>query len=539
MYIYVQNATSIVYYDNYYKKTDGDAGGMETGIDHKRCSYAKPSFEKFRTIKKNLKENSLVPVYRTIKDPGTDPASAYEAVREKYGFLLESIEGTHKNAGYSVIGTGVLLHITAGPEIKMTGEFNPADKFEGSKLCADSIYGILKSFEYEVPDIPGYSGGFTGYFSYDFALKANDIPVNPDTQAGFPLAEFMMPKVFVIFDHIRKNLTFLTFVTGDGKKDPDPEYEKAVAVIESTEKKILGAALGLSKKENENGLLGGGGQKKITYSSDVSEKQYEEMVRKAREYILDGDIFQVVVSRGCECDFPGDPYLIYRQMRRINPSPYMYFMDFSERQVVGASPEMLVRVKGRNISSVPIAGTRKRGRTEEEDIQLEKDLVTDKKERAEHLMLVDLSRNDIGRVSKYGSVRVTDFMSVEKFSHVQHMVSTVEGVLLDKKNSIDAFMSCFPAGTVSGAPKIRAMQIIEELEHKRRGLYAGAAGYIGLNENIDFAITIRTVVVKDKKAYFQSGAGIVAGSVPESEFQEAENKAASMRSAIESAGDLL
>jgi anthranilate synthase component 1 len=268
----------------------------------------------------------------------------------------------------------------------------------------------------------------------------------------------------------------------------------------------------------------------------ISQRSFEQAVKSVKEHIVAGDIFQAVISRRLDFPVNSDPFAIYTALREINPSPYMYYLDFGDEKVIGASPEMLVRVEKRRVTTVPIAGTRPRGRTKAEEDKLAKDLLLDKKELAEHTMLVDLARNDLGRVCRFGSVTVSEFMGIEKFSHVQHIVSTVNGMLRDNLDCYDAFKSCFPAGTVSGAPKIRAMQIIDEQEPGTRGLYAGAVGYIGFDRNLDFAIAIRTIQVRKDRAYVQVGAGIVADSVPENEWKETESKAAAMVRAIEHSG---
>jgi len=269
----------------------------------------------------------------------------------------------------------------------------------------------------------------------------------------------------------------------------------------------------------------------------MKQSEYEQNVRRAKEYIEAGDIFQVVLSQRLETRFSGDVLRVYRILKRINPSPYMYCLDFGDRKIVGSSPEMLVRVENRTVMTYPIAGTRPRGKTPEEDTRLEKDMLTDVKERAEHVMLVDLGRNDVGRVAEYGSVRVTKFMGVEKYSHVQHMVSEVEGRIMPGMDEFDAFKSIFPAGTVSGAPKVRAMEIIDELEKDCRGIYAGAVGYFSFNHNMDMAISIRTIIVEKDTAYIQAGAGIVADSIPEREYQESLNKAQGLLKTLEEAGE--
>jgi anthranilate synthase component I len=274
-------------------------------------------------------------------------------------------------------------------------------------------------------------------------------------------------------------------------------------------------------------------ERPLRCSEIMSKEAFLQAVTRVKEYISAGDIFQAVLSRNIEVDFTQDPFSLYRALRDINPSPYMYYLDFGNLQVIGASPEMLVRVEKRKVTTVPIAGTRLRGTTPEEDEELAHELLADEKERAEHTMLVDLARNDVGRVCKFGSVRVEDFMNIERFSHVQHIVSTVHGSLQDNLDGFEALKSCFPAGTVSGAPKIRAMQIIDEVEPDQRGLYAGAVGYMGFDRNLEFAITIRTIIAHNRKASVRVGAGIVADSVPENEWLETENKARAMVKAIE------
>jgi anthranilate synthase component 1 len=268
-------------------------------------------------------------------------------------------------------------------------------------------------------------------------------------------------------------------------------------------------------------------------TSNVTREQFEQMVRTAKEYIAAGDIYQVVLSQRFETEVAADPFTVYRALRHVNPSPYMYFLRVGDRSIVGSSPEMLVRVEGRRMQTHPIAGTRPRGRTEEEDVRLAEELKRNEKERAEHVMLVDLGRNDLGRVSSYGSVRVPTYMTVERYSHVMHLVSIVEGKLDERHDRLDALVACFPAGTVSGAPKVRAMEIISELENRRRGVYAGAVGYVDFAGNLDFCITIRTVVIENGHAYVQAGAGIVADSNPTAEYEETRDKARAVIRALE------
>jgi anthranilate synthase component 1 len=343
----------------------------------------------------------------------------------------------------------------------------------------------------------------------------------------------MLTKDCIVFDHAERKLYIFSspFLTYDA--DLKSEYKKSFAKILALRDHIAMLASGKrtgagQKQEKKN--------KKVDYIPSVSKEAFERSVERVKEHIVAGDIFQAVISRRMECMVKNDPFAIYAALREINPSPYMYYLDFGDEQVIGASPEMLVRVERRRVTTVPIAGTRPRGCNTLEDERLAHDLLNDPKERAEHTMLVDLARNDVGRVCRFGSVEVEEFMGVEKFSHVQHIVSTVNGVLKDNLDCYDAFKSCFPAGTLSGAPKIRAMQIIRDEEPQNRGIYGGAVGYIGFDRNLEFAIAIRTVIVRNGRAYVQVGAGIVADSVPETEWKETESKASAMLRAIEKAG---
>jgi anthranilate synthase component 1 len=384
---------------------------------------------------------------------------------------------------------------------------------------------------------PRFFGGMVGYFAYDcvyslFEKVREGKPAPQGDRNNVPDACFMFTKDCIVIDHRDRKLfifssPFLTYDT-----DIEEEYQKCAERIRALADHI-GALASRKKPRNTKRVSTG---KCTTFTSQISKDTFERSVDLVKEHIIAGDIFQAVISRRIECPITDDPFTVYAALREINPSPYMYYLDFGNEKIIGASPEMLVRVEKRRVTTVPIAGTRPRGKTREEDVQFAQDLLGDAKERAEHTMLVDLARNDIGRVCRFGSVEVSEFMTIEKFSHVQHIVSTVNGTLKDNLDCYDAFRSCFPAGTVSGAPKIRAMQIIDELESLPRGLYAGAVGYIGFDRNLDFAIAIRTIIVRDGTAYVQIGAGIVADSVPENEWTETENKAAAMKRAIEQSG---
>ena len=443
-----------------------------------------------------------------------DPDALYAAVKGKDSYLLESAEGGEKVARYSFIGFNPAAKLVIK---KGKVEFETYDpNLEGLKVIDDKPLEILRDlmgkFELQGGSGERFFGGFVGYFSYDLVRYYESLDEIPDP-LGDPDCEFILAKNNIIFDH-KAGKTLLT------QNEFGNFNEKNV----KAKLKEMAATFKLSSFEEKCNAG------KIT--SNLTDKQFKKIVRKAKKYIEEGDIIQVVLSQRFEAPFSGDTFAVFRNLKKINPSPYMYHLDLGERKIVGSSPEMLARVVGKKVVTYPIAGTRKRGSTEEDDKRLEEELLADKKECAEHLMLVDLGRNDIGRVAKFGSVKVTKFMGIEKYSHVQHIVSEVEGELTDDKDCFDALRSIFPAGTVSGAPKVRAMEIINELESIQRGIYAGSVGYFSFNGNMDTAISIRTVVFEKGKAYIQAGAGIVADSKPEQEYEETVNKAMGMLKAL-------
>ena len=484
----------------------------------------------------------ILPLCTELPLPDISPLDVYEALRTGCGFLLESMEGSEKLARYSFIGIDPDLIVSVGKTVETRGRepyVSIARDPEGSNPV-DQIKSILSRFHYINVRAPRFFGGMVGYFAYDcvyslFGKISEDPKKIPESHdAGGHDACFMLTKDCIIMDHRDGKIYIFSspFLTYDS--DPAEEYRASAEKIH-----VLAARLaGLSRTSRETPCHGISTPARAA-ASEKTQQAFQQAVRNVREHIVAGDIFQAVISRRLEYPVSNDPFAIYATLREINPSPYMYYLDFGDEQVIGASPEMLVRVEKRRVTTVPIAGTRPRGRTDEEDHQLAEDLLRDEKERAEHTMLVDLARNDLGRVCRFGSVDVSEFMGIEKFSHVQHIVSTVNGTLKDNLDCYDAFKSCFPAGTVSGAPKIRAMQIISEQEPHRRGLYAGAVGYIGFDRNLDFAIAIRTILVRNGRASVQVGAGIVADSMPENEWIETENKAAAMIRAIEQSGACL
>ncbi|MEE8348345.1 MAG: anthranilate synthase component I family protein [Acidobacteriota bacterium] len=437
------------------------------------------------------------------------PVSAFLRVSRgsERAFLLESVEGADKIGRYSFIGVD--------PERSFDGTF-------------DEFRRIFPEKQSEHPDLPPFTGGAVGAFCYEMVREFERLPDRKsigkailEAGSGPVLMDFYSN--ILAFDHLKHQIVIISH-----------EGEDRVRALE---KKLFEPSL---EELREGGLRLETPQEKSprNVNSNFSQEKFDAAVCRAKEYITAGDIFQVVLSQRFEAEFQGDPFNVYRALRYLNPSPYMFFLKRGDLSVAGSSPEMLVRVQGDGLEYRPIAGTRRRGRTTEEEALLEQELLNDEKERAEHLMLVDLGRNDLGRVSEYGSVKVENFMSVEKYSHVMHLVSALKGRLRPQLDRFDALKACFPAGTVTGAPKVRAMEIIEELEPARRGIYSGAIGYLDYTGNLDTCIAIRTIVFHGGKAYLQAGAGIVADSVPELENKECRHKAEALFRALEMGEEL-
>jgi len=469
---------------------------------------------------------NVIPTYKKIK--ARDPEAVYGAVKGKNTYLLESAEGGEKVARFSFIGFN--------PAAKLTIK-NGRIKFEvfdselrGLELKGNDPLEIMRNiiFQFNLKGKPlaRFFGGFVGYFSYDLVRYFYNLKGKTRDELKEPDCEFILTKNNIIFDHKEKK-TYLIHhqFTMPGQKINGLTSLTIKKELEKIENEIYSARTKPPVKKQK--------RKSNNFISNIPKIKFKENIRKAKKYILDGDIFQVVLSQRLETNFNGDEFMVYHNLKRINPSPYMYYLDFGERKIVGSSPEMLVRVEKRKVVTYPIAGTRPRGKTPAEDEKLEKEMMGDEKEKAEHIMLVDLARNDVGRVAKFGSVKVKKLMAVEKYSHVQHLVSEVCGELKNNENEFSAFKSIFPAGTVSGAPKVRAMEIIDELEPGRRGIYSGAVGYFSFTRNLDSAITIRTLIFEKDRLYIQVGAGLVADSKPEREYQETMNKAKAMLKALE------
>jgi len=469
-----------------------------------------PTLEEVRQLKKY---GNLVPVCRDIQADLETPVSAYlKIARGNYSFLLESVEGGERLARYSFIGTEPSL-------VLRTGNENPVDPLNLVEREFAQLHPV------PIANLPRFHGGMVGYLSYEVARYFERLPHPDQDPQGLPESVLMLADTLLVFDHITHKIKVVTHVHLDG--DVDAAYREATCKIDDLvyrlEQPIHSKAPKIAPPNRSE------------MSSNFSQAEFEAMVSQAKEYIYAGDIIQVVLSQRLARRTYASPFAIYRALRSVNPSPYMYYLHLGDFYIVGASPELLVRVEDGTVSTHPIAGTRRRGKDATEDLALAEELKGDDKERAEHIMLVDLGRNDIGRISEPGTVEVTQLMDLERYSHVMHLVSHVQGKLQAGLSQFDALRSCFPAGTVSGAPKIRAMEIIAELEKEKRGPYAGAVGYFDFSGNLDTAIAIRTIVIKDNMAYIQAGAGIVADSIPEREYQESLNKAQAMLAAIDRA----
>ena len=469
------------------------------------------------------KKGNLIPVYREIVADMETPVSAYRKIEGNSSFLLESVEGGEKIARFSFLGSEPVLSIRSkGRNIEMA-ENGKTEKFHGDPIS--KLKDILSRYKpVKNPDLPRFHGGLVGYIGYDAVRFIENIPdKNPD-DLGLPDMYFVLTDTILAFDHVSHKIKIISNALVQG--NPARAYDEAVKKIDAIIKKMEKP---LKPEEIELDLS----NRKLHVKSNMTKNGFEKAVNKAKEYIRAGEIIQVVLSQRFETGIPSEPFNIYRVLRTINPSPYMYYLKFGDIKFIGSSPEVMVRLEDGTATVRPIAGTRPRGADEEQDRTLIKDLLADEKERAEHLMLVDLARNDLGRVCKPGSVKTTELMTVEKYSHVMHIVSNVSGELAKNKDAFDLFRASFPAGTVSGAPKVRAMEIIDELENTKRGPYAGAVGYFSFSGDLDTCIAIRTIVASRNRAYVQAGAGIVFDSVPSREYQESVNKAKALMKAIE------
>jgi anthranilate synthase component 1 len=468
-----------------------------------------PTLEKFRELRS---QGNLVPIYREIAMGSETPLSAFLKVRRGgYSFLLESVEGAERAARYSFVGTEPY-------RVLSTAE---GDKTDPLKIIAEEL-GKYKLAP--LSGLPDFCGGAVGYLGYETVRRFESLPSPQPDPLALPESVFMFVDSLLIFDHATHKIKVLSHARPEG--DRESAYQAATRKIDEMVKRLGHHTPPVTTDEPKESA---------EISSNFTRQEFEASVERARQYIIAGEAIQIVLSQRLSRHTNAHPLSIYQALRGINPSPYMFFLDLKDFQIIGSSPEILVKAVNGTVTTRPLAGTRPRGKNKAEDARLEKELRSDEKERAEHIMLVDLGRNDIGRVSSAGTVRVSELMEVERYSHVMHLVTNVEGRLRPDLTPFDALRACFPAGTVSGAPKIRAMEIIAELEPDKRGPYAGCVGYFGFSGNMDTAITIRTIVLSNGIAHVQAGAGIVYDSVPSREYEETLNKARALLNAIEQA----
>jgi anthranilate synthase component 1 len=478
------------------------------------------TYEEFQEL---ATRGTFVPVYKEIVADLLTPVSAFQKIAEysDYAFLFESVEGGEQVGRYSFLGKDPFLIARSRGGKTIVDQAGHTS--ESNRPFVDVVRELMADFRSPVmPGLPRFTGGAVGYLGYDAAAWFEPVTLQATGHVEDE-ACFMLFDTVLVFDHLRHQILIVANARTGGDQDLASLYQFARARIEFIERELDRTLSATPRAEAEP----------IAITSNVTRRDFEERVLTAKEYIAAGDIYQVVLSQRFETPFAAEPFAAYRALRHVNPSPYMYFLRIGGRTIVGSSPEMLVRVEGRKIQTHPIAGTRPRGATVDEDLRLAEELLRSEKERAEHVMLVDLGRNDLGRVSEYGTVEVPTYMTVERYSHVMHLVSVVKGKLSGEHDRLDALASCFPAGTVSGAPKVRAMEIIAELERDRRGVYAGAIGYLDCGGDLDFCITIRTVVIEHGRAYVQAGAGIVADSDPAAEYEETRDKARAVIQALE------
>ncbi len=484
-----------------------------------------PSYKEFCRL---AKQGNLIPVFQELLMDLETPLSFFKRLeRDRYAFLLESVEGSERWARFSFLGTRPYRVFKArGNSIEIIESGKKTSFFSDAPL--NSLAELLAGWRpVLVPGLPPFSGGALGYVAYDAVAQLHAIANGKKDPVGSAEIFFIFVQTLIAFDNLKHTIKVIDNARIDGRTDLREAYEQATARIHTVIASLKKKPRGIEPRD----LSQATGARK--FRSNLTRRQFYKAVDRAKEYIRAGDIIQTVLCQRLETETTADPFEIYRALRVINPSPYMYYLELDDLRIIGSSPETMVRLTNGTIELRPIAGTRRRGLTADEERELEADLLGDPKERAEHIMLVDLGRNDVGRVAQVGSVEVNELMAIERYSHVIHIVSNVRGKLAPDKSAFDLFVSAFPAGTVSGAPKIRAMQIISELEPEKRSLYAGAVGYFGYNGNLDTCIVIRTIVMKGNRVIINAGAGIVADSDPKAEYQETLNKARAMLNAVE------
>ncbi len=485
------------------------------------------TFEQFNELAKN---HNLIPVYEVITADLLTPVAAYLKIRQsgKASFLLESVEGSLSLARYSFIGVDPEKTLK-NKKKKLFISNNHQEIIEEKSIfdqLRKEINGIKQA---KLPELPSFTGGIVGFLGYENISLIEDILATNQLEELNKFDSMLgIYKTILAFDHYKHQIIIITNVLVNDTNELEKDFEKAKKILNDLKIILLQSSVSTNNFKISE-----------WFKNDFDKVSFNSLIINAKDEITKGEIFQIVLSKKFSAKFEGDLFNVYRALRIINPSPYMYFLEFEDNsKIIGTSPEDLLQVKNLNARVLPIAGTRRRGKNEKEDIELEADLLNDPKELAEHTMLVDLGRNDLGRVCKYGSVKVSELMKIQKYSHVMHIVSKVEGEIVDGKDSIDALKSCFPAGTVTGAPKIRAMQLISNFEKEERNVYAGAVGYLDFSGDLDMCIAIRTLFSKENLIYWQSGAGIVADSNPELEAKEIINKSAVMVNALKYAEEL-
>ena len=484
-------------------------------------------------------KGNLIPVYRNILGDLDTPVSAFYKVahRARYSFLLESVEGEEKIARYSFFAKDPELVIRSKDKTMEVIRLEKGKKRKETLTLDDTplkpIREIVKKYRFVgVPGLPRFCGGLVGYLGYDTVRFFEHLPDKPRDDLKLPDALLMLAKDLIIFDHLNHRFQIVACVHVELKASRSVKLRAYRDALKRIDASVACLHKPLSEPQHSTKK---NQPPRLRVHSNLSKTRFESIVRRAKKYIHAGDIIQTVLSQRFEVPLQTDSFQLYRMLRALNPSPYMYFLNLENIQIIGSSPELLVRCEDGVVETRPIAGTRPRGKNEEEDAALARDLLNDPKEKAEHIMLVDLGRNDIGRICAQGSIEVSEFMAIERYSHVMHIVSNVRGRLMKGKDAFDVLRATFPAGTVSGAPKIRAMEIIDELEPVSRGPYAGCICYFSFSGNFDSCITIRTIVACNNKAYIQAGAGIVADSSPAREYTETVNKAGAQIQAIEAA----
>jgi anthranilate synthase component 1 len=490
----------------------------------------RPTYDEFVGL---TQRGNVVPISCEILGDLETPVSAFLKIhRGRHGFLLESVQGGEKWGRYSFLGTEPeRVWTVRGHSVEERNRQGDVHRREVPDVLA-ALRDWLGSYHpVSLPGLPRFSGGAVGYLAYDLVRDFERLPARADDDLGLPDVMLALADRLLVFDNVRQKIRVIANLFLQEGTNLRASYDAGVAAIEEWLERLRCPVpvekLSTSPRKDRTPMR-----------SNMEQGQYESMVRRAKEYVHAGDVIQVVLAQRFSGELRAAPFDVYRCLRSINPSPYLFFLDLGDFALAGASPEVMVRVEGGEVTVRPIAGTRPRGTVERDDLELEQELLNDPKEIAEHIMLVDLGRNDVGRVAATGSVEVTERLVVERYSHVMHIVSNVRGRLAREMDAFDAFRATFPAGTLSGAPKVRAMEIIEELEPVRRGVYGGAVGYFDFSGNMDTGIAIRTVLFKDGRAYVQTGAGIVADSVPEREHLECLNKARGMFQALQSAEDL-